>query len=146
MSQFLSFGNIETYPLWSSQTYDVLGIDALQEQEARRQALAEHSITDAMKYSEITISYLIHWVIFREVKNLLQLESYPLVNVLLWDAGRKEEVGGEIPTQNITSVSMEHDLRDYIASNPQVIEKGLDLVEKEFKVGDAGRIDVLLKG
>jgi RecB family endonuclease NucS len=147
MSEFLCFSNISEFPLFSSQTYDVLEIDASQEQEALKQALLEHSIADPSKYSEITRSYLVHWLIFREAKNLLQLESYPQVNELLWLARQQEqEVGGEIPTtQNLTSVSMESDLRDFIASNPHVISKGLELVQKEYPVEAIGRIDVLLK-
>ena len=42
-----------------------------------------------------------------------------------------------------TTLSVEKDLRKYIAFNPSVVEQGLKLISEEYSVADAGRIDVL---
>jgi len=146
-SHFLCLKDPKEFPFFSWQTYEMLELDATQEEEASRQALSEHSIVDPKQFSEITLNYLQHWLIFREVKNLLQLESYPLVNVVLWYALKAEE--GITEPMAISSVSLEKDLRDYIAANPWVIEKGLELVPdgKEYRTKnpDVGIMDVLLR-
>jgi hypothetical protein len=85
-SHFLSLHNPQEYPFFSWQTYQVLDLTKSQEQEALRQALSESSISDSRKFGENTINYLQHSIVFREVKRVLQLESYPQVNVVLWDA------------------------------------------------------------
>lgn len=41
---------------------------------------------------------------------------------------------------------MENDLRDYLATNPSAIEKGLTLIQKEYDTKEAGRIDLSLPG
>jgi restriction system protein len=43
------------------------------------------------------------------------------------------------------SVSLENDLRDYLATNISSIEKGLTLIGKEYDTKEAGRIDLLCK-
>jgi RecB family endonuclease NucS len=44
---------------------------------------------------------------------------------------------------SITSVSLEKDLRDYLAQNPSLIESGLSLVGKEYPISGAGKSDLL---
>ncbi|MGB2842227.1 MAG: endonuclease NucS domain-containing protein [Halobacteriota archaeon] len=41
------------------------------------------------------------------------------------------------------SVSLEKDLINYLASDPSLIEEGLELKEKEYDTRDVGRIDLL---
>ena len=82
------------------------------------------------------------------MKKLLQLESYPLVNVILWDASQAGDEGITAPVP-ISSISLEKDLRHYIAKNPWVIQRGLELVPdgEEYRTHDpdVGRIDALLR-
>lgn len=68
----------------------------------------------------------------------MHLESFPLVNVILWDAsqtGGDEGITAPVP---IPSLFIEKDLRHYIAMNPGVIEKGLELVPEgeEYRTHD----------
>lgn len=53
------------------------------------------------------------------------------------------QIEGEKPSEPPTTLSVERDLRKYIAFNPSVVEKGLKLISEEYSVEDAGRIDVL---
>ncbi len=85
-SHFLSLNDSKEYPFFSWETYGVLSLSHEQEEAALGQALAEHSIRSPTDYSTDTINYLIHKVAFREVKNLLDVEAYPLVNYVLWGA------------------------------------------------------------
>jgi restriction system protein len=47
-------------------------------------------------------------------------------------------------TEPSFSVSLERNLRDYLAENPNILENGLQLVGKEYPT-DAGNIDILFK-
>jgi hypothetical protein len=147
-SHFLCLRSPQEFPFFSWQTYEMLELAPEQEEEAARQALTEQAISDPKKYSEITLDYLQHLVVFRGVKELLQLESYPLVNVILWDASKARDEGLTAPVP-LSSVSLEKDLQHYIAMNPWVIEKGLELApdgeEYHTTSPDVGDIDVLLK-
>jgi restriction system protein len=44
-----------------------------------------------------------------------------------------------------SSISIENDLRDFLAENIFVVEKGLSLKGKEYDTREAGRIDLLCK-
>jgi len=74
------------------------------------------------------------------------LEKYTSVNNLIWFATREEGEEPEEALESIASLSLEKDLRDYLAQNPFVIEKGLKLVDggKEFDTKEVGKIDLLL--
>jgi RecB family endonuclease NucS len=52
----------------------------------------------------------------------------------------EEEGNIEIPPY---SVSLEKDLINYLASDPSLIEEGLELMEKEYDTKNVGRIDLL---
>jgi hypothetical protein len=98
MSHFLCLMDPIKYSYFSWQTYQMLGIDSKQEKEALEEALSLHSVKSRSELSPSTSDYLQHWVIFGSVKDQLELENYPLVNVLLWDAydAEGEEGGGAV--------------------------------------------------
>ena len=95
-SHFLSMHNPKDYPFFSWQTYEALGLKDAQEQDALNQAFSENSNLDPGEFNEETIDYLKHSVVLREVKKVLQLESYPQVNVILWSkcAAKGKDGGG----------------------------------------------------
>lgn len=142
VSHFLCASNPYEYPIVTSQTIEVLDLDANQNNMAYRQALVENKISSPDIYYDDTLDYLTNVVIYREVKNLLGIELYTDINNILWLA-RDQVLGAEsIP---ISSVSLEKDLRDYIANNPSVVEKGLRLIKKEYPT-PIGSIDILCQG
>ena len=141
-SQFLCLKLLQEYPFITGMIYDVLQIDSTQEQDALKDALQENSIEDQSQHKPISISYLQHSVIFREIKRQLNLTDYSEVNIILRAPDLVEVNEPELET--ISSISIEKDLSDYIAKNPHIIGKGLALVGREYQT-DVGRIDVLLK-
>ncbi|MEM0287967.1 MAG: hypothetical protein QXG05_07360 [Nitrososphaerota archaeon] len=86
MSHFLCFFDPQKYPYVATETFNMLELDENQERAARSQALHEHSISGSENYHSSTIEYLTRWVVFRAVKDYLGLESYPLLNIILWKA------------------------------------------------------------
>jgi len=145
VSQFLCAYSPTKYPELSGQTVGVLGLDSTQMETAYKQALDEYSITNIESYRSDTLQYLRDSVIFREIKSLLNIETYTRVNNMLWLVITQESAE-ELPTP-ISSVSLEKDLQDYLAKNPAVLEKGLKLVEggKNYHTKGAGNIDVLCR-
>lgn len=142
MSHFLCAFNPSEYPLVTSLTFDVLDLDSTQLSIASRQSLAENNISP-QNYHELTTDYLRDAIIFREIKNILNLESYFQVNNLLWKA-HVQRAGGEI--EPIPSVSLEADLRRHLAKNVWQIEDGLTLIGEKYRLGDTGwEIDILCK-
>lgn len=61
---------------------------------------------------------------------------------MLWLASQQED---QSIIQNTGSVGSEKDLRDYLALNPNIIQKGLSLIGKEYQLGEAGKADVLYR-
>lgn len=145
VSHFLCAFDPSVYPEIGWQTLDVLELDSVQLDDAYKQALKEHGISSPQDYRGDTIEYLRGTVIFREIKNFLHIEDYNVINDLLWLvwlARQKEE--GEMKPPPAT-LSLEKDLRDHLADNPNLIEKGLSLVSKEYTISGAGRADLVCK-
>lgn len=144
MSHFLCAFEPSEYPLVTSPTFDVLDLDSTQLRMASKQALAENSISSPENYSyELTTDYLRDVIVYREIKNILNLESYFHVNNLLWKA-YASRAEGEI--EPIPSVSLEADLRRHLAKNVWQIENGLTLIGEKYRLGDTGwEIDILCK-
>lgn len=145
VSHFLCAFSATKYPEIGWQTLDVLELDSTQLDMGYRQALREHNISSPQDYRDDTIEYLSDIIIFREIKNLLNIEYYNHINNMLWLVwlARSEAEGGVKPP--ITSVSLERDLRDFLAGNPHLIEKGLSVVGKEHDISGAGRADLVCK-
>ena len=140
VSQFLCGLDSREYPEITWQTIEVLKLDSTQLDNAYKQALRENKILSPENYYSETVQYLQYAIVFREIKNLLHIERYNRVNNLLWLA--RQQVEEEVkPT--ITSVGLEADLRDRLAENPNLIEKGLSLVRKEYPTSGAGTVDLL---
>ena len=142
VSQFLCAFSLTKYPEVGWATLDVLDLDSVQLDNAYRQALREHNISSPQDYRGDTIEYLRDMIIFREIKNLLSIEDYNLINDLLWLAYKETEIEVKPST---TSVGLEADLRDRLAENPSLIEKGLSLISKEYSIPRAGRADLVCK-
>jgi hypothetical protein len=143
LSQFLVALDSCTYALVTSQTKEMIDLDSLQDEAARKEALDRYGIENPSQYLDRTIDFLADTIAFEAVKIATGLEKYTRVNNLLWLGKiRSEERDDQIP---FASISLESDLRDYLAKNPSAIEKGLILVKKEYDTKEIGRIDLLCK-
>jgi hypothetical protein len=112
LSPFLVAFDPSKYPLITSLTKDALELDAEQEQSARVMAVERFGIAQPQQYLERTIGFLRDFVIFEQVKELLELEKYTAVNNLIWFATRDEGEGPDEALESYASVSLENDLRD----------------------------------
>ncbi len=145
LSQFLVSADPSKYAFISLQTKETIGINAEQDQAALNDAIQNFNISNKDDLFDRTLDYLRDSVIFKAIKELLDLEKYNLVNNLLWFASVHEEEGPEEAMKSFGSVTIERDLRDYLADNIFLLDKGFSLIRKEFPAGDAGQIDLLCK-
>ncbi|MBZ5511854.1 MAG: endonuclease NucS [Acidobacteriia bacterium] len=148
MSQFLVVSNTREYPFVTAQTKEGIGVSSEQDEQALDDALELFKVTNKDAFLDRTLDYLRDYVIFRAVKNAFKLEKYTTVNNLLWFAfggNAGEEGGPEEVIKDYGAIRMENDLRDYLAANIFLVEKGLTLVGKEYDTREAGRIDLLCK-
>lgn len=145
LSQFLIAADTRKHPFVTYQTKEALAISSEQDEAALSDALEMFNITDKGKFLDRTLDYLRDYVIFQSVKNLLNLDKYTQVNNLLWFAFDQEEQGPEEVVKSYGSISIENDLRDFLADNIFLVEKGLSLVGKEYDTKEVGRIDLLCK-
>lgn len=144
LSQFLVAFDPYQYAFVSSVTRDALNLDATQEEAARKEALERYTIQNDDEYLDRTLEYLTYSIIFESLKEKTGLSKYNEVNILIW-LGREGQESDSDEYLSFSSVSLENDLRDYLAANPGSIEKGLSLIEKEYDTKEAGRIDLLCK-
>jgi len=145
LSQFLVAADTRRYAMVTSQTKEALAINSEQDQAALSDAIDRFKIENQDSCLDRTLDYLRDHVIFQSVKDFLNLEKYTQVNNLLWFGFAKEEEGPEEVIKSYGSISIENDLRDFLADNVSLIEKGLVLIKKEFDTGEVGRIDLLCK-
>jgi len=145
LSQFLVAADTRKFPFVTSQTKDALGISSEQDDVALSDAMEMFGIRNQEAFLDRTLDYLRDYIIFQSVKELLSLEKYTQVNNLLWFEFAKEDEGPEEVMKSYGSISIENDLRDFLADNISIVERGLVLVEKEFDTGEVGRIDLLCK-
>ena len=141
LSHFLCAFSPTEYPEIGWQTFDVLELDSTQLDDAYEQALSTHNISP-LDYRGNTIEYLRDMIIFKEIGSLLHIKEYNLINDLLWliRQGIEDDV-----QPSTTSVSLENDLRNFLADNTQRLEKGLSVIGKEYDISGAGRVDLLCK-
>jgi hypothetical protein len=145
LSQFLTAANTREYPLISNMTKDAIDIDSEQDQAAQSEALSTFKIENQDDFLDRTLDYLKDFIIYQEIKSLLNLEKYTQVNNLLFFGTETEESGPEEAFKSFGSITIEHDLRDFLANNPSYIEKGFTLIGKEYDTRAIGRIDLLYK-
>jgi hypothetical protein len=146
LSQFLVAANAREYPFVTSQTKESLAVSSEQDEAALEDALELFKLANKDALLDRTLDYLRDYVIFQNLKSLLGLEKYTLVNNLLWFAAIQDDGGGPGEViKSYGSISMENDLRDFLANNIFLVEKGLTLIGKEYDTRDAGRIDLLCK-
>jgi len=145
VSQFLVASDTKKYPFVTSASKEILTISSEQDQSARLDALEFFQISHPENFLERTLDYLRDYVIFKSIKDLLSLEKYTQVNNLLWFAYDREDEGPEEVVKSYGSISIENDLKNFLADNIFLVEKGLSLVQKEFDTKEVGRIDLLCK-
>lgn len=145
LSQFLVASDTRKYPFVTSQAKEVLAISSEQDQAAREDALELFQIKNPENLLERTLDYLRDYVVFQSIKNLLNLEKYTQVNNLLWFAYDRDEEGPEEVVKSYGSISIENDLKNFLADNIFLVEKGLTLIQKEYDTKEVGRIDLLCK-
>jgi len=155
MSQLLLVKNHQEYPYFSNFMRDVfewLNIDSDQYKEIEAQAKKEFNISKNI-FSKNTEEYFNSFIILREIKEEIKLESYYLVQNLLWNIYSQIEYDDEDEDENdydeITGSTglpfgSESTLRDYLALNPHLIEKNMYLVQIEYPT-IVGPIDLLCK-
>lgn len=154
-SAFLMLPNHTEYPYVASFMYDVidyLGIDSTQNDEALKQAQKEFGISQNFS-SEISEEYFKLLVILREIKNSLKLDSYFLIQNLLWDIYSQLDIINPNPTAEGTGEDTSEDdkglpfgtestLRDFLAASPNLIEKDMKVIQTEYPT-TVGPIDIL---
>lgn len=145
LSQFLVASDTRKYPFVTFRTKDALNIDSDQDDTAYSDAIEKFNIQNPDRFLSRTLEYLRDYIIFQSIKNLLNLEKYTQVNNLLWFAHEKAEEGPEEVIKAYGSISIEEDLRDFLSENIFVVEKGLNLIGKEYDTKDIGIIDLLCK-
>ena len=149
VSQFLVVFDWAKYPVITppsrSALDDILGLDATQWEEARKEAITKYNITNISEYHDRTIDFLTFTIIFENIKTILSLNTYPQINNLIWFGAHIADSETGVPIIPFTSVSLEKDLRDYLAKNPSTIETNLTLIQKEYPTNEAGTIDLLCK-
>jgi hypothetical protein len=145
LSQLLVSSDTKNYPFVTMQTKEVLEISSEQDQAARTDAIEFFQIKYPENFLERTLEYLRDYIIFKSIKELLNLEKYTQINNLLWFSRIEYENDPDDNVKSYSSISMENDLRDFLADNIFLVEKGLSLIEKEFDAKVGGRIDLLCK-
>lgn len=119
----------DRYGIWNNRTED---------------ALEKLNLTPEPTGDEGEYYYRINEVL-NDLKSKLNADLITIDGFLWWiDERLKEITAGEVePTEEDRySVSLENDLINYLASHPQIVEKGLRLHKKEHTT-DVGRIDLL---
>ena len=145
LSQFLIALDSRKYPLITKQTEGMIALDTSQEEAAGKVALERYGIQDSSKYPDRTKDFLASTVLFEAIKSATGVEKYTQVNNLIWFGymAQGEDPDAPMSSTSITSVRLEMDLRDNLAINPSIIEKGLTLIKKEFDTKEVGKIDLL---
>ncbi len=139
-SHFLYAFDPEKFCL-NSLVRDRIDISADQVQTAMENAMEEYALNPD-NYYDLTINFFTDYLILEEIKNKIGLRNYMEVNFVLYLLSYEEdedEVG--LP---FGSISLEKDLENYIAANPQIIEPGLTLVKQQYRTS-VGIIDILFK-
>lgn len=141
LSHFLYVFKPNEFPVATPQMSSVLDIQSNQRREAERISLSNQGISDTSDLHNRTIQYLGDIVIYGEV---LGVPDYFLVNDVLWYEYERitEGIDPEIP---LSSVSIEADLRSYLANNPHILGTGFTVVGEEYDTREIGRMDILLK-
>jgi len=151
MSQFLCMFDHREYPFFANFMIDVfefLSIEEKQFEEAKKQAKREFGVIEGKHYDS-TADFFQYFIILREIKKALNLESYLQVQNLLWrifassSETEMEEERIETSREEIPDM-LEDPLREFIARNLETIEKGLKLIQTKYRT-KAGEIDILCK-
>jgi len=151
VSQFLCLFDHRKYAFFANfmqDAFELLSIDETQFEEAENQAKKESGIVTG-KYHTRTEDYFKYFIMLREIKSVLSLESYLQVQNLLWRIyslyAPSEEIEEEVISQKeeIPDI-LEDPLREFIAKHLETIEKGLKLIQTKYRTKQrVGEIDIL---
>jgi len=153
VSQFLCLFDHFQYAFFANfmrDVFDSLAMDEIQFEEALTQAKKEFGIVEG-KYHQRTEEYFRYFIILREIKKVLALESYLLVQNLLWRIyyyAQTEETEEETiaPQSEEIPQMLEDPLREFIAKNLETVEKGLKLIQTKYRTKQGvGEIDILCR-
>ncbi len=149
VSQLLVVFDAEKYPVITyvirNALDEILALDATQWEEARKDAITRNNISNIEEYHDRTLDFLTFHVILEQIKKLLELDNYTKINNLIWIGSHREDENEDTMIAPFTSVSLEKDLRDYLANNISIIEPDLTLIQKEYPTNEVGNIDLLCK-
>ncbi len=148
-SHFLFMYNYEKYPLTTIATREVLGLNESQIIDAEHIASNKYDIGRFNPEHTRTLQILADIIIFSKVKEILEVDDYYTVNLVLW-AERRERIRPEAEEdleyeESLMVTSREDDLQEYLANHPALIDSGLEVIEREMNAGSAGRIDILMR-
>ncbi len=118
LSQFLVLFNPKEYPIITEPMKEMLDLNENQKEVAMNKAIKYWNIRDLEKYSHKTIIFLRDFIIMKEIKDLLQLDKFDLINKLLWEARitQEEEISDEFD-------DLEYLLPDFLYFTPDIQEK-----------------------
>jgi hypothetical protein len=149
-SHFLFMYDFEKYPLTTIATREVLDLDENQIAEAGRVAAEKYDIERFNPEHTRTLQILADVIIFSKVKEILEVDDFYTVNLVLWAESRERmipEADEDIDEyqESMMVASREDDLQEYLVNHPELIGDGLEVIERELNADSAGRIDILMK-
>jgi len=144
LTHFLFMLDPMKYPVVTNLTWSVLNPSEEQVQNASAIALRKHSIIDSDDHYDSTMEILGQFEIFDHFRKLLDATDFAWVNIVLWEENSEEVEKGEADV-SLATVSLEKDLRKYLATNPHKLGQKFELIGELFNIGEVGEIDILFK-
>lgn len=143
LTQFLFMYDPMQYAIVTNGTRNALNLIQSQVREAREIVQSEFLADPEQPYPS-TIETLSDFVVFSQFKDLIGASDYIMLNLVLW-LEAQQETESEEGDVSLATVSLEKDLRKYLAMNPHRIGEGLALVGELYNTGEVGEIDILFK-
>ncbi|MGV9170296.1 MAG: endonuclease NucS domain-containing protein, partial [Promethearchaeia archaeon] len=141
-SHFLFMNNPNKFPILSWTFEQILDVEVQQAEEAEDIAYTRYDIPEDHDYYDWTIDILRSFVLYQSVKSILDVDDHIMLNAIFWKESQMEPEEEEVP---FATVSLEKDLRHYLAENPDVLESGLVLIDEEYDTSEVGRMDLLFR-
>lgn len=142
VSHFLFLYNPRKFPILSRSMEQILEIEARQKQTLENRARKKYEINETEISFDWTTDILSNFILYDALKAELQVDDFIFLNGIFWKESKRDPDEEEPP---FVTVSLEKDLRRYLADNSTIIEEGMELVEEEYNTAEAGIIDLLCK-
>jgi hypothetical protein len=94
-SQFLVVFDWEKYPLSTYKMEETLALDTEFKNNIRKEVIKKYELSTPNDISRRTMNYLIHFSIYEGMKELLELENYYQINIILWRYIQKNSLNKE---------------------------------------------------